>query len=508
MNSFTLSRLASFELSRVLLSLLRFGHRTPFPHISTLLIGSFLIILIAGCGHSGSRYLRLEESLRAGNAEAADSIVAAAEGEYGRNSRVLYWMDRGMTLHLAGRYEASNALLEQAENEIERLYTRRLHTEAKAFLTNDGELPYEGDPYEQVMINALKALNYTLLRNLTEALVEVRKLDHRLNVLSDRVGSQHAYREDPFARYLSGILYEATGDLNNALVAYRKSYEEYRAAHPWLHMPIPVSLMADLLRLTDALHLAEEHERYRQAMQGVAWQPIADKEHLAHLVVISYNGRAPRKEDQFIDLPISLDALNLVLLTKIVAGPRTSETRGMESVLYGLNGHVVRVALPTLVAQKTQVAFDELTLVGEAGSFATRTELVQNLSTLAEKNLADRFKTITLKAVARATVKYALAEGVGRGAYAAAGKDAGPLVGLLVGSLAKVLAVASEEADTRSWRTLPDEIHIARLSAPPGEYQLRLRPISRGSGAVGPESVRTITLKAGETTFVTERILN
>ena len=81
MNSFTLSRLASFELSRVLLSLLRFGHRTPFPHISTLLIGSFLIILIAGCGHSGSRYLRLEESLRAGNAEAADSIVAAAEAD-------------------------------------------------------------------------------------------------------------------------------------------------------------------------------------------------------------------------------------------------------------------------------------------------------------------------------------------------------------------------------------------------------------------------------------------
>ena len=140
MNSFTLSRLASFELSRVLLSLLRFGHGTPFPHISTLLIGSLLIILTAGCGHSGSRYLRLEESLRAGNAEAADSIVAAAEGEYGRNSRVLYWMDRGMTLHLAGRYEASNALLEQAENEIERLYTRRLHTEAKAFLTNDGEI--------------------------------------------------------------------------------------------------------------------------------------------------------------------------------------------------------------------------------------------------------------------------------------------------------------------------------------------------------------------------------
>ena len=34
------------------------------------------------------------------------------------------------------------------------------------------------------------------------------------------------------------------------------------------------------------------------------------------MIVISYNGRAPRKEDQFLDVPISLDALQLVLLNR------------------------------------------------------------------------------------------------------------------------------------------------------------------------------------------------
>jgi hypothetical protein len=358
------------------------------------------------------------------------------------------------------------------------------------------------------MINALKALNYALLGNMTEALVEVRRLDHRLNVLSDRAGSKAGYRDDPFARYLSGILYEASGDLNNALVSYRKSYEEYEAARPWSHLAVPATLAADLLRLTDALHLRDEHEQYRQALGSVAYRPAADTQHLAHLVVISYNGRAPRKEDQFVDLPISLDALNLVLLTKLNNGPPTPQRRGIESVLYGLNGHVVRVALPHLVPEKSQVAHEDvvLTASGESPAASGKTELVQNFATIAEKTLSDRFAGIALKAVARATVKYAMAEGVGRGAGAAAGKE-GPLVALLAGAVAKTLAVASEEADTRSWRTLPDEIQIARLWVPPGDYTVHLRPVAGSGGPAGREVAVTVTLKAGQTTFLTERVV-
>jgi uncharacterized protein len=483
-------------------------HRSIRPSFGISLIGLFTLLgflIIIGCSQPTSRYLRLEDSLRSGNVQAADAIVAAAEPEYGTRSRVLYWMDRGMTLHLAGHYEASTALLEQADDELERLYTRRLRTEAKAFMVSDNELPYEGEPYEQVMINALKALNYAMLRNWTESLVEARKLDHRLNVLSDR--TQSAYRDDAFARYLTGILYELTGDLNNAFIAYRKSYEEYRSTNPWSHLSIPHSLRADLLRMTEALHLNEDHDEFHKVLGDTTWQPFTETQQLAHIVVISYNGRAPRKEDQFIDLPISLDALNLVLMTKATIGTHSTESRAAESLLYGLNGHVVRVALPRLVPQKTQVLVAELTLSGEPGSYAARSEPVQNFTVLAEKNLADRFRASTVKAVARATVKYALAEGLGRGAHAAVGRDAGPLVGLLVSSLAKALAVASEESDKRSWRTLPDEIQIARLWVPAGRYELRIRPIAR-SGLAGPESVRTLTVQAGETTFVTERVLN
>src|SRR5215831_15115544 len=204
-------------------------------------------------------------------------------------------MDRGMTLQLAGEYQRSNEMLEQAEDEIDRLYTRHIRTESFAFMTNDNSLPFEGEPYEQVMINVLKALNYASLNRWQDALVEARRIDHRLNVLTDRTKDKAAYRDDGFARYLSGILYESTGDLNNAFIAYRKAYEAFEASHSWLHLSAPTQLRADLLRTADAMHLSQEFMEYQRLFPDATWESSEKTQRLAQVVVISYNGRAPRK---------------------------------------------------------------------------------------------------------------------------------------------------------------------------------------------------------------------
>jgi hypothetical protein len=470
-----------------------------------------MALLLVACGPATNRYALIEESLHAGDAQRADAIVEGAHEDYGAKSQVLYRMDRGMTLHLAGRYEESTAVLDKAEQEVEELYTRRISTQAKAFLYNDTELPFEGAAYEQVMLNVLKALNYAVRGNLQEALVEARRVDHRLNVLADRAGDQpDAYKDDGLARYLSGILYEAAGELNDAFIAYRKAYDAYLAARTWSRTPVPPMLRTDLLRITDALHLTDEHAQYRQAFADTPWQPPADPQQVAQVVVVGYNGAAPRKEDQFLDLPISLDALRLVLVTKQLEGRNASsrEARALESAVYGLNGRVVRVALPRLVPRKTAVAFEQVSLGGADKAYGTHTELVQDVSALAAKQFSDQFNGVAMKSVARAAVKYMAAEGVARGARAAAGRDtAGQLVALLVGSLAKALAISTEEADKRIWQTLPDEIHIARLWVPPGSYQLLVRPMSRSGAPIGREATHAVTLRAGETRFFTERAM-
>ena len=467
-------------------------------------------LYVAGCAHPSTRYALVEESLRAGDPLRAAQIIEQAEPEYGSESRVLYAMDRGMTLHVAGRYQDSNAVLDQAEEEIERLYTRRATIETKAFLTNDSKLPFEGAPYEQTMINVIKALNYAVMGNWTDALVEARKIDHRLNVLTDRTGPKEGYRDDAFARYLTGLLYEIAGDFNNAFIAYRKAYELYAAVQSWAHVTLPPMLRADLLRMTAALHMTQEHAEYAQAFPDVAWRPYEETKELGQIVLVSHNGRSPRKEDRMIDVPVSLDALNLVLISNALGHGQRGTTPGRQaadSILYGLNGHVVRVAIPTLVPQKTSIAYGDVTLTGPAGSFQTHTELMQNLTAVAERSLSDRLAGISVKAAARAVVKYSLAEGVGRGARAAGGKDTGPLIGLLVGSLAKAWAVASEEADKRTWRTLPDEIQIARLWVAPGEYEFKTRYAGRDTAHIARNVVKIVTIRGGETKLFSERVL-
>ncbi len=477
------------------------GIATPLSSVLFL----FIIFLLPGCGSSVNHYLLIEQSLHAGDPHRAAAIVEQTEREYGAKGRLLYAMDRGMVLQLAGQYEQSNASLDQAEEEVERLYTRSIRSETAAFLTNDNALPYEGDAYEHVMVNVVKALNYAAQGQLQEALVEVRRVDHRLNVLGDRIKESDKYRNDGFARYLSGILYEAAGDLNNAFIAYRNAYEAYDAMRGWSKMFSPPSLRADLLRTAEALGLKTEFQTYRQAFPDVAWEPASSAQQQAQVVMISYNGRAPRKEDLLLDLPISLDAAQLVLLNRGVFHQPYQRNRVTDSVLYGLNGRVVRVAIPRLVRQKTQVPFEQVTLTNSLGrSVTVRSELAQNVTALADKSLSERLPSITVKALARAATKFAMAEGITRGAQHAAGRDAAPWVGLLVELLTKGIAVASEEADKRSWQTLPDEIHVARAWVSPGQYHVSIQPSGHRMMA---KDGHAITLVAGQTMFMIQRVL-
>jgi hypothetical protein len=135
------------------------------------------------------------------------------------------------------------------------------------------------------------------------------------------------------------------------------------------------------------------------------------------------------------------------------------------------------------------------------------TELVHNVTAMADKALAERMPGITVKALARAATKFAMAEAATRGAQQAAGRDAGPWVGLFVGLLTKGFAVASEEADKRSWQTLPDEIHLARVWVPPGRYQVQDQSAGGSHDPLRPEALRTLFLEPGETAVLLQRVM-
>jgi hypothetical protein len=454
-------------------------------------------------------YARIDRAIQDGNPAEGIAILEKSQGAYGSKSEVLYLMDMGMIEHVASLYNESNQSLSKAEALTEDLYTARIHTEVEAFLTSDNVLPYEGEDFEKVLLNVFMALNYVRLGLWDDALVEARKVDHKLTVLSDRNQQRMTYRTDALARYLSGVLYETMGDFSNAFVAYRlafDAFEQYRQAYG---TPVPDMLRQDLLRVSEALGLTQEHEEYKHAFGGITWLSETAAQSLGEVVFITYAGHAPIKRDLMVDIPFSPAALGMVLATKRYDRNYSGDQRAAESILYGLTGRVVRVAVPRFVPRPSGVAYTEAVITGGGARYTSRSALMENITAIAAKDLEERLFRTTVKAVARAAWKYALAEAVRVGVRDALGSktDEGKIAGVLAGTVAHILAVASEEADKRSWATLPDRIHVGRLKVPPGTYDVELRHIGLSGGVVASQTMRGVVVPERGKRFVNSRVL-
>ncbi len=453
-----------------------------------------------GCSGPMAHYADIEQSLLTGHPTQAVEIIQAAKNTYGNKSRLLYLMDHGMVLHRAGRYMESNRVLEEAHLLIEDLYTKRIRDEAASLLVNEARQPYEGAPHEHVMVNVVKALNYALQQQWNEALVEVRRIDHRLNVLSDQVEDQDVYQEDPFARYIVGLLYDISGDANNAYVGYRKAEHVYEQGQAWIRVTLPDVLKRDLIRTAHRLGLQEDVKHYQEKYPSLAATALqSGNQNLAQLVILTYHGKGPQKEDLFIDVPVSLDALRLVALTKPGFRGSTRRTRGGEALLYGIHGRIARIALPRFTLNKKSWIQDTIQIHGSQITMMVQSQRMYDINAVAEKTLADRYDDLVLRAVARTAMKMAAAEGIRIGVRAAGGRKNRDWIGPLVGGLARVVALATEEADIRSWRMLPGEIQLARIWIEPGNYSMGIGSIDLQGP--GEERSQSLHLEKGETRF-------
>jgi uncharacterized protein len=458
---------------------LKFRHQCfstgDFKILHSIIRAVFLVLFfLPACSSVDRLYVKVDARLAQQDYLEADSLIEGQKAEYGQRNAVLYYLDRAMTLHLAGRYAESNAFLEKAEARIDELYTKSVTTETGAMLTNDNLLPYEGEDFEKVMIHVIAALNYVFLDEWDGALVEARKVDHKLNLFNDRYENKSIYKEDAFARYLSGMLYEAKGELNDAFIAYRKAYETYQDYQEQYKTPLPPPLPRDLLRVTAALGLTEEHQHYRGRFPSTEWDSQKKLEQQSELIFISYDGLSPRKEDFFIDVPIP---------------------DGQKGV------YILQVAFPRFVPQPTDLSHAEVHMVGTKGAVASqRTFVVEDITAIAKKNLENRIGRITAKAIARATAKYIAAREIRK----KAGDD--PLARLFTDVGTNIYSIVSERADKRSWRTLPGEIRMVRLSVPPGSYTVAVEYYTFDRRFIMRKTY-DVTVKAGEKKFLSQRVL-
>jgi hypothetical protein len=440
------------------------------------LLSPGLLLLITACSPITHHYVQVEHYISRQEFLKADAVIEKQGRHYGAKNALLYDLDRAMTLHLSGYYLESNQFLDQAERRAENLYTKSLTSEAGAMLTNDNTLPYEGEDFERVMINLIAALNYIYLGQMDEALVEARKVDHKLNLLNDRYEKKNVYKEDALARYLSGILYEANGEYNDAWIAYRKAFEAYQDYQTQYNTPISQMLKSDLLRMTDFLGLEEEHQGYLEQFEGISWLKQKDYHRYGEIIYIGYNGLSPVKEDFFITAPVP-------------------DGKG------GI--YILNIAMPRFVSRPTDIGHALVKAWGSETVAAQETVLVEDITSIAIKNLEDRIGRITAKAIARATTKYLLSQAIREKAR----EGDQPLPRILADVGTNLFSLLSEQSDKRSWRTLPGEVQMARLLVPPGSYTVEVQYMSLHGQEVMRRKFPEMTLKSGEKKFLSTRVV-
>ena len=402
-----------------------------------------LLFLLLSCATPLRHYRLIEQRMDKGDWLGAEGAVAKSWSKgYGERNRVLFDLDRGLLLHFGGKFQESNSFFFEAEGKMDELYTKRIRDESASLLINDNLLPYGGEDFEQVLTNFFAALNYLQLRNLEDALVEARKIGHKLSLLGDKYEGKGRYHQDGLAQYLSGLVYELMGRWDDAYISYHKSFEAYRGEPQIYPFPPPSFLLEDLLRLSQYLGREDDFRRLRAKFGSLRWRGQEEVAKGGEVLVLAFCGRGPVKEE-----------FSLTVEKKDKKG----------------NGYTFKLALPRFTPRPSQIASAKILIDGRSHPLI----LAEDITVIAHRVLEDRLPLIEAKAVARALAK------------AKANQEAKKKMGgggfnrVLKFGLDEVVK-ASERADLRCWRTLPAKIYLGQFTLPPGPHRAGLRFVSSG----------------------------
>jgi hypothetical protein len=478
---------------------------------STRLSGVFALLALVACaGPSRQHSIGLNQRIAARDWRAAVAALDAAKGEYGSHNELLWWLDKAIVLHDAGRYAESDALLDLAEQRMEDLYTVSLSKGAATFLVNDAAQDYAGQVHERVLLHVLRSLNFAYLGKTDDAVVEARKVTAFLAALNDGLGAKRLeYRDDAFAQFLSGLFFEDQGRTDDARICFDAS----RAAYAWYPQvlgtsppELAVASAADARAPSPELLPAvlDSPQESAPALVPGAMEATAASSTLApapaagedgELVFLHYAGVAPRKETRTLQVAWR-DAIPFVQ----ASDESREDPRVKNALVAGIAANAITFAIPVLVQDRYAVQGSQVSV----GPVRAVTALVEDVSAIAQSAYQASLPLVQAKAISRATIKFL----VTRLAEQEAKRHLGNGVGSLLGMAARAAAAATETADTRGWRALPAQFRMARLRVPAGRQDVRIRYLSGGGMALWEEIVPGVVIRPGRRTYVHVRTAN
>ena len=411
------------------------------------------------------------------------------------NAGALFALELGRVALLEGDFDASRRAFADAFAGIEDLDNRAVVSargaaaQGGAVLVNDKVIPYRVSSYERTLAHHYQILNYLAAGDLTGAGVEVRRANREQQEALERhakeidrakskvsnapetdaaatnapedadrdpqlasvyagldqlAGATKSSFQNGATLYLSAVVWEMLGEPNDAYIDCKKALEL---------APDNVFLQLDAVRLAKRLGMREDLADFERRFGRAAQMPAADSEKLAaraRLVVVVEDGLVPPKTE--VSLPYPLPSANAI----------------------------GALALPTYATGVPPPAPARVALDGaELASAAP----VCNVAALAARALAEQMPGILTRQVARAVAK---------GVATKAAHDGAGELGELIATLYNVV---SEQADLRSWLSLPAHVQIFNAFVEPGARSVAVA----GGGAPWTGHV---TLRAGKTTLI------
>ena len=364
----------------------------------------------------------------------------------------LLMLERGRLQFLMANWQQSRAdftrvttLLDEQQATAKLRLSRGL-ANASSLLSNDNVRAYDIPAYEQTMLYSYQALNYLFTGDPQGALVEVRRANQvQEQALADNqqaildahnevaqgelnqtypsmqalIGEVKFGFQNAYTFYLSGVLYEAQGQANDAYIDYKRALEIY-PDNPYIQQSV--------LKLASQLHMQDDLESY-SAMYG---NYLAPQGSAGELVVILEQGLIAPKQEIAIDVPVF------------------SESHGQSRFF--------SIAVPVYQGELQQYPAYQLESEQHKLAFAQVTQL----QSLASRTLSEQIPGMVSRQILRLVSKEKLRSTLS--------KEGGELGNIL----ATIYNIASEHADTRSWLTLPAQMSIARIGLPDGQHTIHL----------------------------------
>lgn len=354
--------------------------------------------------------------------------------------------------HLNGNYKESNNFLEQAYIMVDDGIRTSAGQTVAANLTNPMSMPYKGEDFEKVTVHYYMALNYFMVGQPAEALVEAKRINLKLLQLNDKYKKhKNKYTKDAFSQILQGLIYESTGDINNAFIAYRNAEEIYTGSGgTYYGVAIPQQLKDDLLRTSYNLGFMQEYNEYLTKFNIT--KPLAPAKYTGGEAIVFWeNGLGPVK-DQIV---VTVSGAGLFFYASYMEDGQIVDI--LLPIPLGTDlGTINAIAIPKYNRSYSYYSNATLNVNGKEKSFET----AQDFFPLAKQSLKDRMLREAVNIAVRFASKKAASAIIGAITKEAFKSSTGGDIARLG---ADVAGAVTEKADTRNWQSLPATISYIRV---------------------------------------------